>query len=315
VAVAAEQRLGAGQLLGVPVLVQVRLGHRAERLVGGESGAELEQRRPRAGRHQHPARLREVRREPVQLLALERRLAHQGHVAQRQVAQAAMDQLGGAARGAGGEVAASTSATRSPRSAASRAMPAPVMPPPITSRSKRSRGEGRAGEAAQESGELARGRECRVSFGDESADLAGGGFGERADRRGRQRNRFGRFAGAAEVTMAAIVLRQGFTEVGEQAAGDAAGLAGEVDDLRQPAGVARFAQGKQLALPQTDARRISPGRVVAEAKAVAQAGRLLGDGSGFLQPGKCPDDTIARLAELLRGRLDVEREGGCRSGD
>jgi hypothetical protein len=83
----------------------VRVRDRAEGLVGGEPDLELQETGARARRHQHPARLRQVRRDPAHLLPLERRGAHEGHVPERQVAEAAVDQLGGAARRAGGEVA------------------------------------------------------------------------------------------------------------------------------------------------------------------------------------------------------------------
>ena len=56
---------------------------RAELLVGRESGAELEQARPGARGHQHPARLGEVGRQRVHALALERGLADQRDVAHR----------------------------------------------------------------------------------------------------------------------------------------------------------------------------------------------------------------------------------------
>ena len=101
---AVERGLLALELRRAPVLVHVVALDRAELLVGGDRGAELQQRRARVDGQHHPAPLGQVRREPEDHLALERALAHQPHVAQRQVAQAAVDQLGGAARGAGREV-------------------------------------------------------------------------------------------------------------------------------------------------------------------------------------------------------------------
>jgi hypothetical protein len=58
------------------------------------------------GRHQHRQRLDQMGRELDEQRALEQRLAHQAEVEVLQVAQAAVDQLGGTARGAGGEVGA-----------------------------------------------------------------------------------------------------------------------------------------------------------------------------------------------------------------
>ena len=63
------------------------------------------------------------------------RLADEPHVAEPQVAQAAVDQLRRRARCRAAEVPASTSATARPILAACAAIPAPTIPPPITSRS------------------------------------------------------------------------------------------------------------------------------------------------------------------------------------
>ena len=62
-------------------------------------------------RHQERRRVDEVRREPDQQLALEQRLADQAEVEVLQVAEAAVDHLRGAARGAPREVVALDSAT------------------------------------------------------------------------------------------------------------------------------------------------------------------------------------------------------------
>ena len=104
-----EARAIQDRLLGLefaarPVAVQIRALHRAELLVGGDSRAHLHQSGPRAGRHHHPPGLGQVRREAVDLLALESGLAHQGDVAHGQVAEAPVDQLRGSARGSRREV-------------------------------------------------------------------------------------------------------------------------------------------------------------------------------------------------------------------
>ena len=64
------------------------------------------QRRAQARRRrQHEAhRPDEVRRHAQQHLALDQRLAHQAEPAVLEIAQAAVDQLGGGRRGAGGEI-------------------------------------------------------------------------------------------------------------------------------------------------------------------------------------------------------------------
>ncbi len=67
--------------------------------------------------------------------ALVQRLAHQGDVALREVAHAAVYQLGGTRGGALAKSCDSSSTTEKPRAAASSATPRPVAPPPTTARS------------------------------------------------------------------------------------------------------------------------------------------------------------------------------------
>ena len=94
-----EQRLLALDLARAPVAVEIGALDRAELFVGRDGGAHLEQARVRAHGHDHPAALRQVRREPEDLLAFEGRRAHERDVSHREIAQAAVDQLRGAARG------------------------------------------------------------------------------------------------------------------------------------------------------------------------------------------------------------------------
>ena len=72
--------------------------------------------------------------------------------------------------------------------------------------------------------------------------------------------------------------------------------------------VAFFALCEKLRLPRGDGRRVALRGVAAEAEAVAQAGRLLRDGAGFLQPRQRFDDALARFADLPRGGFEFERE-------
>ena len=122
---------------------------RVERLGAGQGDPARQvvvEEQPRAD---HPARphLRPVRqheahgpddvgRDAQQHLALGQRLAHQAELVLFQVAQPAMDQLGGGGGGGAAEVAALHQQTERPRPAASRAMPQPFTPPPTTRRSK-----------------------------------------------------------------------------------------------------------------------------------------------------------------------------------
>ncbi len=68
--------------------------------------------------------------------ALVQRLAHELDVEVLEITQPTVDELAGATRGTGREVAFSKRATDSPRLAASSAAPQPVTPPPTTSTSK-----------------------------------------------------------------------------------------------------------------------------------------------------------------------------------
>ena len=89
------EHAGAGQALPA---AQVVVEEQAERAAS----------RPAAGplMRQHEAqRPHDVRRDAPQHLALGQRLAHQPEIVVLEVAQAAVDQLGGARRGAAGEVA------------------------------------------------------------------------------------------------------------------------------------------------------------------------------------------------------------------
>ena len=101
---AIQRRLLARHLLGVPVAVDVLALDGAELLVGCDPRAHLQHARPGADGHHHPASLGQVRRDAEDLLALEGGLAHESDVAHCEVAKAAVDQLRGATRGAGGEV-------------------------------------------------------------------------------------------------------------------------------------------------------------------------------------------------------------------
>ena len=93
-----------------------------------------------AGTGTAPARTRCGRERRQQQRALVQRLAHEREVALLEVAQAAVDQLARATRGAGARSRASRPARRCrPRVAASSATPAPVTPPPTTSTSNASR--------------------------------------------------------------------------------------------------------------------------------------------------------------------------------
>jgi hypothetical protein len=87
------------QELGVPDAARAR-----QRVVHLQARA-VERRLPQpVGRHHEGQRLRQVRRIGQQRGALGQRLAHQRHVALRQVAHAAVHELGGARAGALGEV-------------------------------------------------------------------------------------------------------------------------------------------------------------------------------------------------------------------
>jgi hypothetical protein len=101
---AIQERLFGLEFAPRPVAVQIRVLYRAQLLVGGDSRAHLHQAGPGAGRHHHPAGLGQVRREAVDLLALESRLAHQSDVAHGEVAETPVDQLRGSARGPRREV-------------------------------------------------------------------------------------------------------------------------------------------------------------------------------------------------------------------
>jgi hypothetical protein len=68
-------------------------------------------------------------------LAFGERLGDEAVFVEFEVAQAAVDELGGPLRGAGGEIGGLERATFRPRPAASRAMPAPLTPPPMIARS------------------------------------------------------------------------------------------------------------------------------------------------------------------------------------
>jgi hypothetical protein len=102
---AIEDGLAARELLTRPVAVAVRVLHLPELLVGRKRRTQLRKPRPRAGRHHHPVGLGQMGRDAVEDLALKRHGADRGDVAEREVAQASVDELRGAARCARGEVA------------------------------------------------------------------------------------------------------------------------------------------------------------------------------------------------------------------
>ena len=101
---AVEGRLLVAEGRAGPRAVDVLGLDRAEPLVGGDREPEAVEHRPPGHRHDHPARLRQVRRGPVDLLALERGLAHEVDLAALEVAEPAVDQLRRAARGPRREV-------------------------------------------------------------------------------------------------------------------------------------------------------------------------------------------------------------------
>jgi hypothetical protein len=95
-----EHGLQSVELASSPVAVAVARVHGSELLIGGDGGPQLEEPGSAPSGYDQPAGLGEVGREAVDLLALESRLSHQGHVTHGEVAEAAVDQLRGAARGA-----------------------------------------------------------------------------------------------------------------------------------------------------------------------------------------------------------------------
>src|SRR4051812_45575571 len=97
--------------------------------------------------------------------------------------------------------------------------------------------------------------------------------------------------------MAAVLLFQRLAEIGKQPARDAAGLRREIQDLREPLGVARFAVSEEHRLPRRDLRRVALRRVFAQPETVAQPSGLLRDRAGFLQPGERFRDALARFTQ------------------
>ena len=93
------------QPLGCPQLMAVVGFDAAEFFVRPEAGTELGDSRAIARRHDEQRAPREMRSDVTHGFALERRFAHQCHVALRQVTDAAVHQLRRAARRSGGEIA------------------------------------------------------------------------------------------------------------------------------------------------------------------------------------------------------------------
>ena len=155
---------------------------------------------------------------------------------------------------------------------------------------------------------MARGGKGGDFLEDQRADFFEIVFGAIRDGGGGERDLRGGFAGAAVVAVAAVFVGERFAEVAEEAAGDAAGGGGEIEDLREALGVAGFALGEKFGLVRGDGGGVALGGVGAEAEAVAQAGGLLHDGAGFLQPGERFDEAVARFAEFLGGGFEFERE-------
>ena len=132
------------------------------------------------------------------------------------------------------------------------------------------RGRG-AGEAAEETRDLPRGRERGVFLEDQRADFLGVGVGEWSDGCRGQRDLCCGIAGAAEVAVAAIILRESFAEIADQPARDAAAGAREVEDLREALRVAGFALREKFCLIRGDGGGVALRGVAAEAEAVAEA--------------------------------------------
>jgi len=95
--------------------------------------------------------------------------------------------------------------------------------------------------------------------------------------------------------------------MGEEAAGDAAGSAGEL----QEAGHALRSRSSRLV--KSSARRVATlagGRLWRRRTGGSRAAgrRVLGDGAGFLEPGERLTDALARFAELLSRGGEVQGE-------
>ena len=143
---------------------------------------------------------------------------------------------------------------------------------------------------------------------DERADFLGVSVGEWSDGCRGQRDLCCGIAGAAEVAVAAIILRESFAEIADQPARDAAAGAREVEDLREALRVAGFALREKFCLIRGDGGGVALRGVAAEAEAVAEARGFLRDGSGFLQPRERLHDAVARFTEALRGGFNFKRE-------
>ena len=112
--VRAQHRLQGDRLLLRQHAVALFVRDAGEPIVGPQPDADLGVAAAAADRDQHLPRAGQVRRQLAQRVALGRRLANQADVALLQVAQAAVHELGGAAAGAAGEVAALDQPDRQP---------------------------------------------------------------------------------------------------------------------------------------------------------------------------------------------------------
>ena len=129
---------------------------------------------------------------------------------------------------------------------------------------------------------MARGGEGGDFFEEEGLDEVVVGLGEGRDGSSWERDDGGWELRFAEVAVVTRCFWERFTEVVEEALGDATCLGGEVENLGEAEGVAGFALGEEEGLSGGDGGGMGVGGFGGELEGVAETGGFLGDGAGFL---------------------------------